>query len=208
MGCEWMVTVQAEVGDFRAIYQAANELSKRAQKEHEEDPCHEVLSFFQAILGERALFRGNKGDVFLWGGVWNYFQPDDFTDWLARLVSMTPEAWNTNVHLSWEQEQSKERKLRVVWPEQFRGNAVLVADIPQGLRWHWGVCSYSGMPARAIARVDGVPWTPNHMGSCLACRSYIGRFQWLVHDGLRICPRCDDRKPFVEVRTWEEPGGG
>jgi hypothetical protein len=28
MGCEWMVTVQAEVGDFQAIYQAANELSK------------------------------------------------------------------------------------------------------------------------------------------------------------------------------------
>lgn len=203
MGCEWMVTVQAEVGDFRVIYQAANELSKRAQKEHEEDPCHEVLSFFRAILGEQALFGGNKGDVLLWGGLWNYFLPDDFTDWVARLVSMTVKEWETNVHLSWEQEQTGERHLRVIWPERFRNHAVLVADIPRGRNWHWGVCSDSGIPGRMLARIDGVPWVQGPMDTCPACRSIVGAFRWWK--GLRICPKCDDRKPFVEVRTWKEP---
>lgn len=198
-----MVTVQAEVTDIGLLVKAATELKQRAEADPGNRWDQEVVSFFEAIVSKRAFFLGNKGDVLLWGGVWNYFRGDDFTDWIARLVAETPSCWGTNVHLTWELEQQQQSNLRVVWPEQFRGYAVMVADVPPDMRWHWGVCSYSGVPARALARLDGFPWSRVPMDTCQACKRTGVKFTWVA--GMRVCSNCDNRRPFVEVKLWKEP---
>jgi len=211
MGCESMVTVQAEVCDIDKIAESAKVLLDLFMEQADEHPSAWIKAFLTAV-SEKACFQGgNKGDVLLWGGIWNYFWEPEFTPWLARLIEATPDEWNTNIHLSWEQEQSEHRDLKVFWLSCRRGGKLIWAEVPPTHRMHWGVCGGSGptigdngSPGEVILDLDGAKH-PNH-DTCRRCGVIVGAkyggFHW--EGGWRKCPHCKTRIPVLKAYTWKD----
>ena len=209
MGFESMVTVQAEVCDIGKIKEAAQVLLDLMLENPDEvhDPAK---AFLAAVAKGKAFQYGNKGDVLLWGGIWNYFREDDFTPWLARLIEATTEEWNTNIHLSWEQEQSESRSVKVFW-WSCRGGKLLWAEVPPTQRMHWGVCGDSGpsvgdeYPTQVILDVEGKKY-PDH-DTCRRCGTIVvakyGGWHW--EGAWRKCPHCKTRIPVLKAHLWKEP---
>lgn len=209
MGFESMVTVQAEVGDIDKIVEAAKVLLELMLEEPEEIHIPAQV-FLERVIDGSCIQGGNKGDVLLWGGIWNYFREEEFTPWVARLMDATQNEWNTNLHISWEHEQSASREVKVFW-FSCRGGKLLWADIPEGIRMHWGVCDDSGphvgdqYAKELILDIDGKKY-PDH-DTCRHCRTIISDgFQWVGHnEGFwRRCPACGDERRALKVHIWKD----
>jgi len=212
MGFESMVTVQAEVCDIAKIMEAAKVLLDLMLEDR--DNVHKpAMSFISAVAHDEVFQFGDKGDVLLWGGIWNYFREDDFTPWLARLIEATPNEWNTNVHLSWEQEQSESRSLKVFWWSCRRGGKLLWSVVPPNQRMHWGVCGDSGptigdggVPGNVILDMDGEKCPDND--TCRRCGTIVGaKYGGFIWEGYwRKCPHCKTRIPVLKAHLWKDEG--
>lgn len=207
MAHESMVVVQAEVGDIDKIASAAGALLELFNEQADEWPDKWTQAFLMAVADSRCFQGGNKGDVLLWGGIWNYFREDDFTPWLARLIEATPEEWLTNVQLSWEVEQSEHRQVKVFW-WSCRGGKLLWAEVPSDMRLHWGVCGDSGpsvgdrYPGQVILDVDGTKY-PDH-DTCRRCGVIATQgFHW--EGSIRRCPSCGNERLVLKAHLWKEP---
>lgn len=208
MAHESMVVVSAEVGDIDKIASAAGALLELFEEQSDEWPDRWTQAFLMAVADSKCFQGGNKGDVLLWGGVWNYFREDDFTPWLARLIEATPGEWLTNVQLSWEAEQSESRSVKAFW-WSCRGGKLLWAFIPPNQRLHWGVCSDSGphvgdggVPGNVIVDVDGKKYPDND--TCRRCGKIITQgFHWEGY--WRQCPECKTKIPVLKAHLWKEP---
>ena len=115
MGSESMGVITAEVGDIDKIAEAAKVLFELFMEQGDEWPDQWTKAFLTAVAEGKPFHGGNKGDILLWGGVWNYFREESFTPWLARLIEATPGEWYTNIQLSWEHEQSESRSVKAFW---------------------------------------------------------------------------------------------
>jgi hypothetical protein len=207
MGFESMVIVTAEVGEIDVIASAAGALLE-LMGESPDDIHRPAQAFLESVINGSAFKGGDKGDVLLWGGIWNYFREDDFTTWLARLIEATPSEWLTNVQLSWEQEQSESRKVKAFW-KSCRGGKLLWAEIPSDMRLHWGVCGDSSphngdsRPGEVILDVDGKKF-PDH-DTCRKCGVIATKgFHW--EGRIRRCPSCGDERPVLKAHIWKDEG--
>jgi len=164
-------------------------------------------AFLESIIDGKAFQEGDKGNVLLWGGIWNYFREEDFTPWLARLIEATNDEWETNIHLSWEHEQCEHRDTKVFW-FSCRNQKLIWASIPRTQRMHWGECGHSGpiigdnRVNEVILIVDGTKW-PDH-DTCRWCGKIVGKFKW--EGDWRICPECDHRRPVLRAYRWKDEG--
>lgn len=206
MGFESMVTVQAEAIDVEKIQETAKVLLELLLEKESFQAASR--SFLEAIVEGIAFQGGNKGDVLLWGGIWNYFREESFTPWVARLLENSRGHWGTSTHISWEPEQSEERKTKVFWFENgFRGGRLIWAEIPSHLRMHWGICSSEAphvgdrYPHEVILDIDGER-TPDH-DTCRKCRT-IFRDGFHFEGGKRRCPSCGDERNVLRAHAWKD----
>lgn len=217
MAVEVMFTVQAEVSDINVLVDHAKSLQAETVGVIDGVECLEFVRFVEAMADRRVFFAGSKGYVLLWGGIWNYSTfVGDFTDELAKLMRRTYREWLTNVIISWETEQDRDRRERILWFQEpairRKGlDNILVADVPRvGARWPWGQCSEDGPPSDTIMRIDGEPYPKldrNDWCTCPSCCRMVEHYHWEGRGGgtgVRRCLNCGDEQTYIDVRIWKQ----